>query len=73
MTSDPVNSDSARTRFFAIQACRWVGMVVAIVGLLALNGRFLPRATGYVLVPIGLFASMIAPVFLARRWRSRNP
>jgi hypothetical protein len=73
MSADPASPDPARARFFAIQACRWVGMVVAIVGLLALNGRGLPQVTGYVLVPVGLIASMIAPVFLARRWRSRKP
>ncbi len=67
-----MSADPARNRFFAIQACRWVGMVIAILGLLALNGRFLPRETAYVLVPVGLIGALIAPVFLTRRWRSRD-
>lgn len=67
-----MSSDPARSRFFAIQALRWIGTVLAILGILALNGRALPRAAGYVLLPIGLVGAYIAPILLTRRWRSRE-
>jgi hypothetical protein len=62
--------DPARTRFLAILATRWIGTVLAILGILALNGRGLPRETGYALAPIGLALAFIAPGVLTRRWRT---
>jgi hypothetical protein len=62
--------DPGRTRFLTILAIRWIGTVLAIVGIVALNGRGLPREAGYVLAPIGLALAFMAPGLLARRWRT---
>jgi hypothetical protein len=62
--------DPARTRFLTIMATRWIGTLLAIAGILALNGRGLPREAGYVLAPIGLALALIVPNVLARRWRT---
>lgn len=57
-----------------IQAARWTGLALALVGLLALYGRIgLPREASYALVPVGLFTALILPALLARRWRSPPP
>jgi hypothetical protein len=68
MSGEP--GDPARTRFLTILATRWIGSVLAIVGIFALNGRGLPREAGYVLAPIGLALAFIVPGMLARRWRT---
>jgi hypothetical protein len=62
--------DPARRRFLTILATRWIGAVLAITGIFALNGHGLPREAGYVLAPIGLALAFIAPGVLARRWRT---
>jgi hypothetical protein len=68
MSGEPGNP--ARTRFLVIMATRWIGTVLAIAGILALNGRGLPREAGYVLAPVGLALAFIAPNVLTRRWRT---
>jgi hypothetical protein len=68
-----MSEDPARARFIGIQALRWLGVVLAIIGMLALNGRGLPHMAGYVLAPVGLLMALVAPILLSRRWRSRNP
>lgn len=66
-----MSDDRARARFIAIQALRWTGVAMVLIGLLAMNGRIdLPRAAGYVLVTVGLFDVLIMPTLLARRWRT---
>ena len=66
-----MSDDPAKRRFLAIQALRWIGVALMLVGLLALYQRIgLPRALGYPLVPLGLATALIAPKLLARRWRS---
>lgn len=66
MTPDP-----ARNRFIAIQAMRWIGTAMALVGLLVINRRIdLPIEAGYVLFVIGLLDALVMPTLLARRWKS---
>lgn len=66
-----MSDDRARARFIAIQALRWTGVAMVLIGLLAMNGRIdLPGAAGYVLVTVGLFDVLIMPTVLARRWRT---
>lgn len=66
-----MSDDRARARFIAIQALRWTGVAMVLIGLLAMNGRIdLPRAAGYILVAVGLFDVLIMPTVLARRWRT---
>lgn len=68
MTPEP---DPARSRWIAIQAMRWIGLVLVGVGLLVVNHRIdLPEIAGYVLVGVGLFDALIMPTILARRWKS---
>lgn len=66
-----MSDDRARARFIAIQALRWTGVAMVLIGLLAMNDRIdLPRAAGYILVAVGLFDVLIMPTVLARRWRT---
>ena len=66
-----MNPDPARNRFIAIQAMRWIGTAMALVGLLVINRRIdLPIEAGYVLFVIGLLDALVMPTLLARRWKS---
>jgi len=68
-----MNEDLAKRRFFAMQGLRWAGMVVALLGILAVNGKGpLPQVVGYVFTPVGLVMALVLPGVLARRWRSRD-
>jgi hypothetical protein len=63
--------DPAKTRFIAIQALRWSGLAMAIIGLLAIEKKIeLPAEIGYGLFLVGLFGALIMPSLLARRWRT---
>jgi hypothetical protein len=70
--SDKPARDPARARYVTIQSIRFVATALAVVGILALNGRGLPRAAGFVLAPIGIVAAFVVPTLLARRWRTRR-
>lgn len=73
MTGAPA-PDPAKARFIAIQAMRWVGMALAVFGLLILYGKIdLPREAGYVLFLVGLVDALIVPTILAGRWKSPPP
>lgn len=68
--NDP-RPDPARSRWIAIQAMRWTGLVMVLVGLLVVNRRIdLPEVAGYVLVVVGLFDALIVPTMLAKGWKS---
>ena len=69
-----MNHDPAAGRFAIIQLVRWSGVVLAVVGLLAISGRFdWPKPAGYALFLIGLADAFFAPTLLARRWKSPPP
>jgi len=69
-----MSEDPARNRFFAIQAMRWIGTLVALFGLLVIYRRIdLPVEAGYVIFVVGLLDALVAPSFLARRWKSPLP
>ncbi len=64
-------SDPARRRFFTIQALRWSGLALVLIGLAVTRGRIaLPLEAGYVLVVAGLFDALLLPSLLMRRWKS---
>ena len=66
-----MNDDLAKCRFIAIQDIRWVGVGLAMLGLLAIYRKVdLPEEAGYVLFLVGLFDAMFVPTLLARRWKS---
>jgi hypothetical protein len=69
-----MNDDPAKARFFVIQALRLSGVVLVLVGLAIVNGAIaLPEIVGYVLVAAGIGDAFIAPVLLARRWKTPPP
>lgn len=69
-----MNQDPAAARFAIIQLVRWSGVVLAVLGLLAISGRFdLPKPAGYILFLIGLIDAFFAPTLLARHWKSPKP
>lgn len=64
----------AKKRFLAISLIRLSGAVFMTLGLLVLGGKLdLPQAAGLSFVAIGLIDLLVAPVFLSRRWKSRQP
>jgi hypothetical protein len=63
--------DPAKGRFFVIQALRWSGLAMVIIGLLVIQKKIeLPAEVGYGLFLVGLFDALIMPSLLARRWRT---
>ena len=69
-----MSDDPARPRFMVIQAMRWAGMALVVIGLLTISGRIdLPREAGYALFLVGIVDALIMPTVLARRWKSPPP
>jgi len=71
--SDP---DPAAARFAVLQLVRLSGAVLVFVGVLIASGNVawlqgLPAAVGYVLIGAGLIDFFVAPMLLARRWKSK--
>ena len=69
-------TDPAAARFFVLQLVRLSGALLALAGVLIISGKLawlpkLPEAAGYVLIAAGLAEFFVAPLFLARRWKSR--
>lgn len=61
----------ARNRFIAIQIVRLSGVAMVLLGLLVMNGRLhWPREAGYILAVLGLFGALLAPILLARNWKT---
>ena len=61
----------AMTRYYAMQAVRWVALGVAMIGILMLGDRIdAPEALAYCLFFAGLTGFFFLPRKLARRWRS---
>lgn len=68
--------DPAGARFAVLQLVRLSGALLAFAGVLISTGKVtwlprLPEAVGYVLIAAGLVDFFVAPLFLARRWKSR--
>jgi hypothetical protein len=74
MTDDSL----AKQRFATLGLLRFSGVAVAIVGLLLLGeklsviGPAIDRMLGGALVIIGIFAVLILPTLIARRWKSSD-
>ena len=69
-----MNGDPAKARFFIIQAMRWSGLALVLVGLLVINDRIdLPSEAGYAIFLVGLVDALIMPSVLARLWKSPLP
>ena len=68
--------DSAGARFAVLQIVRLSGALLALAGVLVVAGKLawlpaLPQAVGYVLIAAGLADFFVAPMLLARRWKSK--
>jgi hypothetical protein len=72
MINDPARDDElAKKRFVAIQAMRFMGAALVILGLLIINGMIdLPRIVGFVLAGVGIADALIMPLVLTKRWKS---
>lgn len=69
-----MNEDQARNRFVIISLVRLAGAAISVFGLTILSGRVaLPAEAGIVLTLVGLADFMIAPMVLARRWKTPRP
>jgi hypothetical protein len=72
--SDPAADDLARTRFLIIQLVRTGSAIFILFGMLVIASRTnLPELAGYPITLGGMFGTFIAPILLARRWKSANP
>ena len=68
---EPVSEDVARGRWLVINAVRVSGVAMVLVGLLIIQAVIAaPALVGYILVAAGLFDIFVAPLLLARKWRS---
>ena len=75
MSTSP-ERDPAAARFAVLQMVRLSGALLALGGVLIITGKVallprLPEAAGYVLIAAGLVDFFVAPLLLARRWKSR--
>ena len=71
---DKMRDDTqAQYRFLVINLCRIGGAIMLVTGLavIARQAFGLPIAAGYVLFLIGMFAFLLVPVFLAKKWKSK--
>lgn len=66
-----MTEDQAKARWMAIQAVRWTGLALFVVGLLIYAGKLpLPEIAGYVLMAVGLVDALLVPTLLARKWKT---
>lgn len=66
-----MSKDPAKARFIVLQALRWSGTGLVLLGLLILYGKTdLPEAVGYVFFVVGLLDALVMPGVLARMWKT---
>ncbi len=66
-----MNEDPAKSRWMIIQAVRWSGLGIFVLGLLIYAGKIaLPEIAGYVFMGVGLLDAFFAPSMLARMWKT---
>ena len=67
----PVSEDVARGRWMAINLVRVAGAAMVVVGLMMIQQVIpAPDWAGYVVLAAGLVDIFLAPLLLARKWRS---
>lgn len=64
----------AARRFFMLNAIRITGAIMIAIGLAIIANGFagMPMLFGVVLLVFGILEFIVAPVFLARAWKSKN-
>jgi hypothetical protein len=71
--SDPADR-LARNRWIALSLNRLVGVALVVIGIMVLSDEMaLPRPVGWIALGMGLFATLVLPHLLIRRWRSPRP
>jgi hypothetical protein len=66
--------DPAKARFYFIAFHRVLGAALVVLGLMVIEGRIdWPEKLGYAFLVLGLVDVFIAPLALARLWRTRRP
>ena len=71
--TEPQDVAMWRNRFIVIQLSRIGGTVVALLGVLLWQGDVFVQGghfAGFPIALVGLAISFVAPVWLARRWRT---
>jgi hypothetical protein len=70
--NQPVSrDDQARRRFLVLTMIRFSGVAMALAGLAVLAGKIdLPLVAGYGLLAIGALDALIAPLILAKAWKT---
>lgn len=66
------NDDAlAKKRFMAIQAMRFMGAGLVILGIAIVGGKIdLPAIAGYLIIGVGIVDALYMPTVLARRWKT---
>jgi pilus assembly protein TadC len=69
--ADPVDEETARKRWMAIQTARFAGVALVLIGILIRYAVIpAPLAVGIGLIVLGLVGTFFVPTLLARRWRT---
>jgi hypothetical protein len=71
-----MNADEAlaKRRFLAISLIRLSGGAFLTLGLVILGGKLdMPSAAGWAFTVVGFVDLLVAPVFLARKWKTPRP
>ncbi len=72
--ADPVDEETARRRWSAIQTVRFAGVALVLVGILIRYAVIpAPLPVGIALIVGGLVGTFFMPVVLARKWRTTPP
>lgn len=67
---DPA-AQQAKARFVLLQAIRFAGVAMAVVGMATIAGKLpLPVEAGYGLVVAGVIDALFVPIVLSRAWKS---
>lgn len=66
-----MEDEQAKSRWMVIQAVRWSGFAIFVVGLLIYAGKIdLPEIVAYVLMGVGLLDALFMPTVLSRMWKT---
>lgn len=66
-----MNNDPAFARFMVLNAVRFAGVLLVLVGIAVVRGVIeLPREAGYVFLVVGIVEIFVMPQILARKWRT---
>lgn len=71
--SRQAEDEKAKHRFMLINAMRFAGAAMVVIGIAILNDYFdLPAFAAYVLIGLGLVELFVTPQILARMWSTKG-